>query len=165
MFLLIRMWVIRIVLIEIYLLVQKSSLSDIAMKFYEAKKAKKGQIWQFSAKIGMPNLRSHYLNIVQLSGTSRSGSWKRFEVNRITTAKTIDKKPSCRRWLPWLLLQYCTYLTCMVVTRQMTRVPKARVLIWSVTKYLLHGKHTYYAVHFQPFSAKLVNACSHNRII
>ena len=43
MFLLIRMWVFRIVLIEIYLLVQKSSLSDIAMEFYEAKTAKKGQ--------------------------------------------------------------------------------------------------------------------------
>ena len=28
-----------------------------------SKRAKIGQIWQFSAKIGMPNLRSHYLNI------------------------------------------------------------------------------------------------------
>ena len=41
MTLLIRMWFFRIVLIEIYLLVQKSSLSDIAMEFYEAKYALK----------------------------------------------------------------------------------------------------------------------------
>ena len=36
----------------------------------------------------------------------------------------------------------------MVVTRQMTRVPKALVLIWSVAKYLYHGKRNYSAVHF-----------------
>ena len=41
MFLLIRMWFSRIVLIEIYLLVQKASLFDVAMEFYEAKYALK----------------------------------------------------------------------------------------------------------------------------
>ena len=38
-FLLIRMFFFRIVLIKIYLLVQESNLSDIAMEFYEAKYA------------------------------------------------------------------------------------------------------------------------------
>ena len=36
--------------------------------------------------------------------------------------------------------------TFIVVTRQITRVPKARVLIWSVTwQYLLHGNTCYMA--------------------